>query len=128
MTGAINQMSPHPSQNLFMDQRTEMRGVGGPLLTVSDLLSDLAVDGGDDHLDGGDASIPSSPLAAQQVEEADPSDLQRIFEVTLFVLIFVRIYLFPRHVISRAFGFTPRILRPAIDLFRRMRELLNCSA
>uniref|UniRef100_A0ACD5ZBJ5 Uncharacterized protein n=1 Tax=Avena sativa TaxID=4498 RepID=A0ACD5ZBJ5_AVESA len=58
-----------------------MRGVGGPLLTVSDLLSDLAVDGGDDHLDGsGDASVPSSPLAAQQVEEADPSDLQRLFE------------------------------------------------
>ncbi|CAM0945594.1 unnamed protein product [Alopecurus aequalis] len=58
-----------------------MRGVGGPLLTVSDLLSDLAVDGGDDHLvGGGDASVPSSPLAAQQVEEADPSDLQRLFE------------------------------------------------
>ncbi|XP_051195483.1 uncharacterized protein [Lolium perenne] len=59
-----------------------MRGVGGPLLTVSDLLSDLAVDGGNDHLDGGggDASVPSSPLAAQQVEEADPSHLQRLFE------------------------------------------------
>ncbi|VAH36210.1 hypothetical protein VPH35_023208 [Triticum aestivum] len=59
---------------------TEMRGVGGPLLTVSDLLSDLAVEGGDDHLDGGgDASVPSSPLAAHQVEEADPSELQRLF-------------------------------------------------
>ncbi|KAM0844152.1 hypothetical protein ACQ4PT_057244 [Festuca glaucescens] len=59
-----------------------MRGVGGPLLTVSDLLSDLAVDVGNDHLDGGggDASVPSSPLAAQQAEEADPSDLQRLFE------------------------------------------------
>ncbi|KAE8788007.1 hypothetical protein D1007_38041 [Hordeum vulgare] len=57
-----------------------MRGVGGPLLTVSDLLSDLAVEGGDDHLDGGgDASVPSSPLAAHQVEEADPSELQRLF-------------------------------------------------
>ncbi|CAM0948461.1 unnamed protein product [Alopecurus aequalis] len=57
-----------------------MRGVGGPLLTVSDLLSDLAVD--NDHLDGGggDASFPSSPLEPQQVEEADPSDLQRLFE------------------------------------------------
>uniref|UniRef100_A0A453CUU0 Uncharacterized protein n=1 Tax=Aegilops tauschii subsp. strangulata TaxID=200361 RepID=A0A453CUU0_AEGTS len=61
---------------------TEMRGVGGPLLTVSDLLSDLAVEGGDDHLDGGgDASVPSSPLAAHQVEEADPSELQRLFAV-----------------------------------------------
>ncbi|XP_044970539.1 uncharacterized protein LOC123430767 [Hordeum vulgare subsp. vulgare] len=57
-----------------------MRGVGGPLLTVSDLLSDLAVEGGDDHLDGGgDASVPSSPLAVHQVEEADPSELQRLF-------------------------------------------------
>ena len=75
-----------------------MRGVGGPLLTVSDLLSDLAVDGGDDHLDGGDgdASFPSSPLEAQQAEEADPSDLQRLFEVRApFVpsfLMLVRIY------------------------------------
>ncbi|KAM3369894.1 hypothetical protein ACQJBY_017644 [Aegilops geniculata] len=57
-----------------------MRGVGGPLLTVSDLLSDLAVEGGDEHLDGGgDASVPSSPLAAHQVDEADPSELQRLF-------------------------------------------------
>ncbi|VAH51471.1 unnamed protein product [Triticum turgidum subsp. durum] len=57
-----------------------MRGVGGPLLTVSDLLSDLTVEGGDDHLDGGgDASAPSSPLEAHQVEEAEPSELQRLF-------------------------------------------------
>lgn len=58
-----------------------MRGVGGPLLTIGDLLSDLAVDSaGDDHLAGrGDASVPSSPLAAQQVEEADPSDLRGLF-------------------------------------------------
>jgi hypothetical protein len=68
---------------LVRESKGEMRGVGGPLLTVSDLLSDLAVDGGNDHLDGGggDASVPSSPLAAQQVEEADPSHLQRLFEV-----------------------------------------------
>ncbi|KAI5021464.1 hypothetical protein ZWY2020_058194 [Hordeum vulgare] len=40
--------------------RTEMRGVGGPLLTVSDIVSDLAVEGGDDHVDdGGDTSVPS---------------------------------------------------------------------
>ncbi|XP_062219385.1 uncharacterized protein LOC133919127 [Phragmites australis] len=58
-----------------------MRGVGGPLLTIGDLLSDLAVDGGDDPLaGGGEASLPSSPLAAQQAEEADPSDLSRLFE------------------------------------------------
>lgn len=52
------------------------------MLTVSDLLSDLAVDGGSDHLEGGgDASVPSSPLAAQNLEEADPSDLHRLFGV-----------------------------------------------
>ena len=59
-----------------------MRGLGGPLLTIGDLLSDLAVDGGDDPLVGvGDASAPSSPLAAQQSRKADPSDLSRLFEV-----------------------------------------------
>jgi hypothetical protein len=59
-----------------------MRGVGGPLLTIGDLLSDLAVDGGDDPLAaGGDASIPSSPSEAQQAGKADPSDLSRLFEV-----------------------------------------------
>jgi hypothetical protein len=59
-----------------------MRGVGGPLLTIGDLLSDLAVDGGDDPLVGvGDASAPSSPSAAQQAGKVDPSDLSRLFEV-----------------------------------------------
>ena len=59
-----------------------MRGVGGPLLTIGDLLSDLAVDGGDDPVAaGGDASVPSPPSAAQQAWEADPSDLSRLFEV-----------------------------------------------
>lgn len=59
-----------------------MRGVGGPLLTIGDLLSDLAVDGGDDSLAaGGDASVPSSPSAVQQVGEANPSDLSPLFEV-----------------------------------------------
>ncbi|KAL5211706.1 hypothetical protein ABZP36_022553 [Zizania latifolia] len=53
-----------------------MRGVGGPLLTIGDLLGDLAVDGGGL---GGVASVPSSPLAASQAEEADPSELNRIF-------------------------------------------------
>ncbi|XP_006647404.1 uncharacterized protein LOC102701331 [Oryza brachyantha] len=53
-----------------------MRGVGGPLLTIGDLLSDLAVD---DDGGGGEAYVPSSPLAAQQAEEADPSDLNRLF-------------------------------------------------
>ena len=58
-----------------------MRGIGGPLLTIGDLLSDLAVDGGDDPLAaGGDASVPSSPSAAQQAGEAG-SDLSRLFEV-----------------------------------------------
>lgn len=58
-----------------------MRGVGGPLLTIGDLLSDLAVDGGEDPLAGvGDASVPSSPSAAQQTGKADPSDLSRLFE------------------------------------------------
>uniref|UniRef100_A0A0D9YTV5 Uncharacterized protein n=1 Tax=Oryza glumipatula TaxID=40148 RepID=A0A0D9YTV5_9ORYZ len=56
-----------------------MRGVGGPLLTIGDLLSDLAVDGGAD-LAGGEVSIPSSPSSAgQQAEEADPSELNRLF-------------------------------------------------
>ena len=59
-----------------------MRGVGGPLLTIGDLLSDLAVEGGDGPLVGvGDASAPSSPAASQQAEKADPSDLSRLFEV-----------------------------------------------
>ncbi|KAL5206956.1 hypothetical protein ABZP36_031391 [Zizania latifolia] len=53
-----------------------MRGIGGPLLTIGDLLSDLAVDGGEV---GGEASVPSSPSEAHQVEEADPSELNRIF-------------------------------------------------
>ncbi|XP_066321885.1 uncharacterized protein [Miscanthus floridulus] len=58
-----------------------MRGLGGPLLTIGDLLSDLAVDGGDDPLVGvGDASAPSSPSAAQQAGKADPSNLSRLFE------------------------------------------------
>ncbi|KAL6899268.1 hypothetical protein ACP4OV_005926 [Aristida adscensionis] len=58
-----------------------MRGVGGPLLTIGDLLSDLAVDGGDDSLAGGaDASAPCSPLPAQHAGEANPSDLSRLFE------------------------------------------------
>ncbi|RLM80680.1 uncharacterized protein C2845_PM12G17850 [Panicum miliaceum] len=58
-----------------------MRGVGGPLLTIGDLLSDLAVDGDDDPLAaGGDASVPSSPPEAQQAGKADPSDLSRLFE------------------------------------------------
>ncbi|XP_052145072.1 uncharacterized protein LOC127764259 [Oryza glaberrima] len=56
-----------------------MRGVGGPLLTIGDLLSDLAVDGGAD-LAGGEVSVPSSPSSAgQQAEEADPSELNRLF-------------------------------------------------
>lgn len=56
-----------------------MRGVGGPLLTIGDLLSDLAVD---DPLVGvGDASVPSSPSAAQQAGRANLSDLSRLFEV-----------------------------------------------
>ena len=59
-----------------------MRGVGGPLLTIGDLLSDLAVEGGDGPLVGvGDASAPSSPAASQQGEKADPFDLSRLFEV-----------------------------------------------
>ena len=59
-----------------------MRGVGGPLLTIGDLLSDLAVEGGDGPLVGvGDASASSSPAASQQAEKADPSDLSRLFEV-----------------------------------------------
>ena len=59
-----------------------MRGVGGPLLTIGDLLSDLAVEGGDGPLVGvGDASAPSSPAASQQAEKDDPSDLSRLFEV-----------------------------------------------
>ncbi|WVZ74948.1 hypothetical protein U9M48_023061 [Paspalum notatum var. saurae] len=54
-----------------------MRGVGGPLLTIGDLLSDLAVDGSEDPLAGvGDASVPSSPSAGK----ADPSDLSSLFE------------------------------------------------
>ncbi|GJM85312.1 hypothetical protein PR202_ga01749 [Eleusine coracana subsp. coracana] len=58
-----------------------MRGVGGPLLTIGDLLSDLAVDDGDDPLaSGGDVSAPSSPLAAQSSGQADPADLSRLFE------------------------------------------------
>ncbi|CAD6243988.1 unnamed protein product [Miscanthus lutarioriparius] len=65
----------------YTDGEKEMRGVGGPLLTIGDLLSDLAVDGGDDPLIGvGDASAPSSPSAAQQSRKADPSDLSRLFE------------------------------------------------
>lgn len=56
-----------------------MRGVGGPLLTIGDLLSDLAVD--DPLTAGGDVSVPSSPSAVQQVGEANPSDLSRLFEV-----------------------------------------------
>lgn len=69
-----------------------MRGVGGPLLTIGDLLSDLAVDGGDEPLAaGGDASIPSSPSAAQQEGEADPSDLSRLFEVR-FRFLFSRLF------------------------------------
>uniref|UniRef100_A0A0E0G8H6 Uncharacterized protein n=1 Tax=Oryza nivara TaxID=4536 RepID=A0A0E0G8H6_ORYNI len=56
-----------------------MRGVGGPLLTIGDLLSDLAVDGGAD-LAGGEVSVPSSPSSAgQEAEEADPSELNRLF-------------------------------------------------
>ncbi|EEC73437.1 hypothetical protein OsI_07724 [Oryza sativa Indica Group] len=56
-----------------------MRGVGGPLLTIGDLLSDFAVDGGAD-LAGGEVSVPSSPSSAgQQAEEADPSELNRLF-------------------------------------------------
>jgi hypothetical protein len=50
-----------------------MRGVGGPLLTIGDLLSDLA--------GGGDVSVPSSPPAAQSAGEADRADLSRLFEV-----------------------------------------------
>ncbi|KAJ1279644.1 hypothetical protein BS78_04G169900 [Paspalum vaginatum] len=54
-----------------------MRGVGGPLLTIGDLLSDLAVDGSEDPLAGvGDAPAPSSPSAGK----ADPSDLSGLFE------------------------------------------------
>jgi hypothetical protein len=65
-----------------LHQKKKMRGVGGPLLTIGDLLSDLAVDGGDDPLVGvGDASAPSSPSATQQAGKADPSDLSRLFEV-----------------------------------------------
>jgi hypothetical protein len=61
------------------DGKRMMRGVGGPLLTIGDLLSDLAVD---DPLVGvGDASVPSSPSAAQQAGKANPSDLSRLFEV-----------------------------------------------
>jgi hypothetical protein len=56
-----------------------MRGVGGPLLTIGDLLSDLAVD--DPLAGGGDVSVPSSPSAAQSAGEADPADLSRLFEV-----------------------------------------------
>ncbi|EES05285.2 uncharacterized protein LOC8072605 [Sorghum bicolor] len=64
-----------------LHQKKKMRGVGGPLLTIGDLLSDLAVDGGDDPLVGvGDASAPSSPSATQQAGKADPSDLSRLFE------------------------------------------------
>jgi hypothetical protein len=56
----------------------EMRGVGGPLLTIGDLLSDLAVDR---LARGGDASVPSSPSAAHAVGEANPACLSRLFEV-----------------------------------------------
>jgi hypothetical protein len=99
-----------------------MRGVGGPLLTVSDLLSDLAVDGGDDHVDGGgDASVPSSPLAAQKVEEADPSDLQRLFEVRApfvpsFPISYASIDSLVMSYVAPSSSFPES--HPAIDLFR----------
>ncbi|KAG8058954.1 hypothetical protein GUJ93_ZPchr0002g25616 [Zizania palustris] len=53
-----------------------MRGIGGPLLTIGDLLGDLAFDGGEV---GGEASVPSSPSEAHHVEEANPCELNRIF-------------------------------------------------
>lgn len=73
-----------------------MRGVGGPLLTIGDLLSDLAVDGGDESLAGvGDAPVPSSPLSAQSAGEADPADLSRLFEVLGVPLLLFQIWFAP---------------------------------
>ncbi|XP_008797284.1 uncharacterized protein LOC103712520 [Phoenix dactylifera] len=56
-----------------------MRGVGGPLLCIGDLLSDVADDdGGGDG--GGDESLPpSSPTAVPPVP-LRPSDLHQLFQ------------------------------------------------
>ena len=84
-----------------------MRGVGGPLLTIGDLLSDLTIEGGDGPLVGvGDASAPSSPAASQQAEKADPFDLSQLFEVRAR---------FPSPMFSRS-GFHPLTLPSWVTL------------
>ena len=81
-----------------------MRGVRGPLLTIGDLLSDLAVEGGDGPLVGvGDASAPSSPAASQLAEKAYPSDLSRLFEVRAR-------FLPSSHVLDRGSSYTSGIV------------------
>lgn len=61
----------------------EMRGVGGPLLCIGDLLSDVADDGGV----GGERrqNSPPSPPTAVSVDSLSPYDLQQLFQVTLAV-------------------------------------------
>ncbi|XP_020110362.1 uncharacterized protein LOC109725543 [Ananas comosus] len=60
-----------------------MRGVGGPLLCIGDLLSDVAGDD-DDGGDGGGGdggAIPSAAAAVEiPMEPLQPSDLPGIFE------------------------------------------------
>ncbi|KAL0908685.1 hypothetical protein M5K25_023190 [Dendrobium thyrsiflorum] len=58
-----------------------MRGVGGPLLCIGDLLRDVADDGGIDIERR--QSPPPSPQIAASVDSLSPYDLQQLFQVTL---------------------------------------------
>lgn len=113
-------------------RRGEMRGVGGPLLTIGDLLSDLAVDGGAD-LAGGEVSVPSSPSSAgQQAEEADPSELNRLFGVRAPFLFFplLPVPRFGRHQSidsSYHMRFSSLIMHPSCNWFDFLSYLLGAG-
>ncbi|PKU83944.1 uncharacterized protein LOC110098259 [Dendrobium catenatum] len=63
----------------------EMSGVGGPLLCIGDLLSDVADDGGVD-IERRQSPPPSPPIAAS-VDSLSPYDLQQLFQENYDLLI-----------------------------------------
>ncbi|KAL0360212.1 UNVERIFIED_CONTAM: hypothetical protein Sradi_3705700 [Sesamum radiatum] len=56
---------------------TEMRGVGGPLLCISDLLSDV----GDE--DSGLPQHHAPPTTAAEVSNLPPTDLPKLFQISV---------------------------------------------
>lgn len=73
-----------------LDSEIKMRGIGGPLLTIGDLLSDV----GGETVTASDSSHSSSPSSLVQDSNSTPHslDLTKLFQVLFFIYIFMFVF------------------------------------